>query len=61
MTFFLDQSFGIRLKERQNLLFNYYNASEHNASLFCFFLFFHTKTSQVKLDKIWFLFNMTSH
>ena len=61
MTFFIDQSFGIELKKRQNMFFTKYNASKCNTSLLCFFMFFRANISQVKLDKVSFLFNMTSH
>ena len=60
MTLFLDQSFGIGLEKRQNMFFSKYNASRRNTSLLCFFMFFRANISQVKLDKVSFLFNMTS-
>ena len=57
---FLDQSFGIGLEKRQNMFFTKYNASRRNTSFLCFFMFFRANISQVKLDKVSFLFNMTS-
>ena len=59
--FFLDQSFGIGLKQRQNMFFTKYNASNHNTSLLCFFMFFGANISQAKLNKVSLLFNMMSH
>ena len=55
MTFFIDQSFGIELKKRQNMFFTKYNASKCNTSLLCSFMFFRANISQIKLDKVSFL------
>ena len=43
------------------MFFTKYNASKRNTSLLRFFTFFRANISQVKLDKVSFLYNMTSH
>ena len=43
------------------MFFTEHNASKRNTSLLCFFMFFRANISQVKLDKVSFLFNMASH
>ena len=43
------------------MFFTKYNASKRNASLLCFCVIFRANISQVKLDEVSFLFNMTSH
>ena len=43
------------------MFFTKYNASKRNKAFLSFFMFFRAKISQVKLDKVSFLFNMTSH
>ena len=42
------------------MFFNKNNAFKRNTSLFYFFIVFRANVSQVKLDNISFLFNMTS-
>ena len=39
------------------MFFTTYNVSVRNTSLLCFFMFFRANISQVKLDKVSFLFN----
>ena len=39
------------------MFFTKYNASKRNTSFLCFFMFFRANISQVKLDKVSFLFN----
>ena len=43
------------------MFFTKSNASKRNTSILCFFTFFRANISQVKLDEVSFLFNMTSH
>ena len=43
------------------MFFTKYNASKRNTGLLCFCMFFRANISLVKLDKVSFLFNMTSH
>ena len=42
------------------MFFSKYIVSKCNKSLWCFFMFFRANISQVKLDKVSLLFNMTS-
>ena len=61
MTFFSSPEFWYWTKVKAKYGFTKYNASKRNTKLLCFFMFFRANISQVKLNKVLFLFNMTLH